>query len=308
MKKILYIARLLPVLLCAVGLTSCDNDENTPAASQGNPVEFKAVIGDAPEANTRSTVDNSFEEGDEISIDILSEMAPKTYKYHNERFIAANPNNAWYHNYTEEGPISEVRAIYPATYSKVLILGGVNFYEVESNQTGDGYKDSDLLYAYSSIYNGGTLQFSHVMTKIVINIMDGGYTGTTEIGSVTLNELSQEMDISLGMGNNITINPLSENVDIQAHKSASPATGAVATFEALIIPGQTISSGTAFATIKVNDNYGDFIYSLGNDITFAQGTRYTFNLKLTSNKTVAVSSIEVDNWGDGGTDIPLVTE
>ena len=70
------------------------------------------------------------------------------------------------------------------------------------------------------------------------------------------------------------------NVDIQAHKSASPASGMVATFEALVIPGQTISQGTQFATIEVNDK--DFAYTLDKDITFAQGTRYTFNLILTS--------------------------
>ena len=56
----------------------------------------------------------------------------------------------------------------------------------------------------------------------------------------------------------------------------------VATFEALVIPGQTISQGTQFATIEVNDK--DFAYTLDKDITFAQGTRYTFNLILTSSR------------------------
>ena len=94
--------------------------------------------------------------------------------------------------------------------------------------------------------------------------------------------------------------PKEGKTNITTHKAATPVDGMVATFEALVIPGQTLTSGTKFATIRVNDTYKDFIYNLNKDITLAQGTQYTFNLTLTSQQTVTVDEITQGNWGNGG--------
>lgn len=296
MKKIRYIIRMLPVLACALALASCDNDEYTATGSGGTPLEFRAVIGDTHEARTRSTVDNSFMEDDMISIDLNSTEEPKYYKYHNGKFIAADSDNAWY---ADETPT--VKAIYPAEkYFSILMGNSVN-YEVSADQTGDNYKDADVLYACDISFEpqNDTLQFQHVMAKIVINIRQGGYTGDANISGVTLSGLYRQTTLALN-GLNFEVQGQSgNNVDIQAHKSASPASGMVATFEALVIPGQTISQGTQFATIEVNDK--DFAYTLDKGITFAQGTRHTFNLILTSEQAVTVSGIEVGDWDNGGT-------
>lgn len=299
MKKIRYIIRMLPVLACALALASCDNDEYTATGSGGTPLEFRAVIGDTPEARTRSTVDNSFIENDMISIGLNSANAPKEYKYHDGRFIAADPDDAWY----ADGTLT-VKAIYPEKYHDILIGNSVN-YDVPTDQTEDGYKDADVLYACDISFEpqNGTLQFQHVMAKIVVNIRQGGYTGDANISGVTLSGLYSQTTLALNGLNFEAQGQSGNNVDIQAHKSASPADGMVATFEALVIPGQKISQGTPFATIKVNGSYKDFAYTLDEDITFAQGTRYTFNLILTSKQAVTVSGIEVGDWGDGGTHV-----
>lgn len=180
-------------------------------------------------------------------------------------------------------------------------MGNSVNYEVSADQTGDNYKDADVLYACDISFEpqNDTLQFQHVMAKIVINIRQGGYTGDANISGVTLSGLYRQTTLAL-IGLNFEVQGQSgNNVDIQAHKSASPASGMVATFEALVIPGQTISQGTQFATIEVNDK--DFAYTLDKGITFAQGTRHTFNLILTSEQAVTVSGIEVGDWDNGGT-------
>lgn len=296
MKKIRYIIRMLPVLACALALASCDNDECTATGSGGTPLEFRAVIGDTPEARPRSTVDNSFMEDDRIFIDLNSANEPKEYKYHDGRFVAADPDMAWYPDGTPA-----VKAIYPAGYSDILTSNSVN-YEVSADQTEDGYEDADVLYACDISFDpqNSTLQFQHVMAKIVVNIRQGGYTGDADISGVTLSRLYSQTTLTF---NDLSVETQGQsgNTDIQAHKSASPAGGMVATFEALVIPGQTISKGTPFATIKVDGSYKDFTYALDKDITFAQGTRYTFNLMLTSEQTVTVGGIEVGGWGSGGT-------
>lgn len=297
MKKIRYIIRMLPVLACALALASCGNDEYTATGSGGTPLEFRAVIGDTPEARTRSTVDNSFIEDDRISIDLNSTEEPKYYKYYNGKFIAADPDDAWYADGTPT-----VKAIYPAEkYFSILMGSSVN-YDVSVDQTGDGYEDADVLYACDSSFDpqNGTLQFQHVMAKIVVNIRQGGYTGDAGISGVTLNGLYSQTTLAF---NDLSVETQNQSgdVDIQAHKSASTASGMVATFEALVIPGQTIIQGTLFATIEVNGSYKDFAYTLDENITFARGTRYTFNLTLTSEQTVTVGGIEVGGWDNGGT-------
>lgn len=284
------------MLACALALASCDNDKYTATGSGGTPLEFRAVIGDTPEARTRSTVDNSFMEDDRIFIELNSANEPKEYKYHDGRFIAADPDMAWYADGTPA-----VKAIYPAKYSDILIGNSVN-YDVSADQTGDNYKDADVLYACDISFNpqNGTLQFQHVMAKLVVNIRQGGYTGDADISGVTLSRLYSQTTLTF---NDLSVETQGQsgNTDIQAHKSASPAGGMVATFEALVIPGQTISQNTPFATIKVNDK--NFAYTLDKDITFVQGTRYTFNLMLTSKQAVTVSGIEVGGWGNGGTHV-----
>ena len=302
MKKIQYPFRLLALLVGAFWLTACGSDEYTSFTTQGTPVEFRATIaGDIPDVATRSTVDNSFEEGDEISLKIESNN-PAVYRYVGDRFVVLNPDEAFYWNMDEVPFLGSVAALYPTTNATKFFSGETAEHYVESNQdTDDGYKKSDLLYAFHDriFSNDEILKFNHVMAKIVINIRQGGYTGNTDLNSVTLHELKQAVDLFYLGAASITMYPRG-TTDIIAHKAATPSTGMVATFEALVIPGQTLVNGAKFATIRVNDTYKDFIYNLNKDITLAQGTKYTFNLTLTSQQTVIVDEITQGDWGYGG--------
>lgn len=303
MKKIQYLSRLLALLAGAFWLTACGSDEYTSFTTQGTPVEFRATIaGDVPDAATRSTVDNSFEEGDEISLKI-EDNNPAVYRYVGGRFVVLNPDEAFYWNIDAQPFLMHVAALYPTTNAAKFFNQEVVEHYVEPNQdTDDGYKKSDLLYAFHKriLSNDEILKFNHVMAKIVINIRQGGYTGNTDPSSVTLHGLNQAVGLKYLRGASIQMYPKEETADITTHKAATPAAGMVATFEALVIPSQTLASGTKFATIRVNDTYKDFIYNLNKDITLAQGTQYTFNLTLTSQQTVTVDEITQGNWGNGG--------
>lgn len=195
-----------------------------------------------------------------------------------------------------------VEALYPATNAvKIFSQAPVEHYVEPNQDTDDGYKKNDLLYAFhDKIFSTTILNFNHVMAKIVINIRQGGYTGNTDLNSVTLHGLKQAVDLFYLGAASIQMYPKGGITDIIAHKAATPSTGMVATFEALVIPGQTLVNGAKFATIKVDGNYKDFIYYLNKGITLAQGTKYTFNLTLTSQQTVTVDEITQGNWGNGG--------
>ena len=302
MKKIQYLSRLLALLAGAFWLTACGSDEYTSFTTQGTPVEFRATIADdVQDAATRSTVDNSFEEGDEISLTI-EDNNPAVYRYVGGRFVVLNPDEAFYWNIDAQPFLMHVAALYPTTNAAKFFNQEVVEHYVEPNQdTDNGYKKSDLLYAfYDRIFSTTILNFNHVMAKIVINIRQGGYTGNTDPSSVTLHGLNQAVDLKYSRGASIKMYPKEGKTNITTHKAATPAAGMVATFEALVIPGQTLASGTKFATIRVNDTYKEFIYNLNKDITLAQGTQYTFNLTLTSQQTVTVDEITQGDWGNGG--------
>ena len=304
MKKMQYLSRLLALLAGSFWITACSNGEDIPPATQEPPMEFWATIADdVPGALTRSTVDNSFEEGDLIALNI-QDYFPKNYQYVSGRFVVQNPAEA---EYWDGAPfILDVKAVYPASYSGLLSNGYLpSLYTVEKDQSSDdSYKGCDLLYAYSQELQqrNPTLPFRHILSKIVINIRQGGYTGNADISSVTLHGLTEQANVRVN-GMNWTIGFSSHSgttTDIAAHKATTPSTGMVATFEALVIPGQTLANGVKFATIKVDGNYKDFIYNLNKEIILAQGTKYTFNLTLTSQQTVTVNSITAGDWGDGG--------
>ncbi len=288
---------ILFLLAAALLLAACTQDEYT-AATQGEPLEFRAVIGNTSGTSTRATVDNSFDTGDRIALDIRGDNNPKTYEYRDGRFIAADPNDALYHDYAAEGGTS-IKAVYPATHSDVLRSAGFT-YTVPTDQTATGYEEADVLYANAFIYEEKTpLQFQHATAKVVVNIRNSSYTEGAEIEGVALNGLYAQAEIIFG--DYFFFYQMSGTTNIQTHRADTPASGAAATFEALVIPGQTISSGTTFATITVTKDGSKktLTYSPDKDITFTQGTRHTFNLTLTQYGIVGDITVDNINWETG---------
>lgn len=129
------------MLAGAFWLTACGSDEYTSFTTQGTPVEFRATIaGDVPDAATRSTVDNSFEEGDEISLTI-EDNNPAVYRYVGGRFVVLNPDEAFYWNIDAQPFLMHVAALYPTTNAAKFFNQEVVEHYVEPNQdTDDGYK------------------------------------------------------------------------------------------------------------------------------------------------------------------------
>ena len=66
-------------------------------------------------------------------------------------------------------------AIYPKQYNSTDIAYGVNSFSVLETQDDEGYKKSDLMYAYkdnTKNSSGGTIKltFSHLLSKIIIKL------------------------------------------------------------------------------------------------------------------------------------------
>ena len=145
------------LLLCLAvfALAACTQDEltDTPSSTSQTLEIASATIARAEgdEATTTNagtgTVDGKWVEGDEITVLFIGNYATAIYKYSNGSFTSDNPINC-------NGQTEFVRAwtnygvtTSPESYTPV----GWN---VQKDQSGEGYRQSDFLYAQSSGYVG----------------------------------------------------------------------------------------------------------------------------------------------------------
>ncbi len=279
-----------------VGFAACTQDELTGDTGKGQyPLTLTATV--AGGADTRATVEGTWEEGNAITL-VISENK-YTYQYGTDNAWTSSTPYFW-----KEGD----DAISVSAYS----FGGkaTGDYAVQADQNADdGYQSSDLLYAPAvEVAHGkeAALTFYHQTAKVVVNVTNNGYLsgGTNDNVSMTINGLStsasftspttQTGTIWAGTWSNHSSNPQ----DITPHK-AETTNGYAATFEALVIP-QTVSAESTLFQFYVGD-VGPFRYTVSTeDITWETGKKYTYNVTIIGKAEVVVNSVTQGNWGDGG--------
>lgn len=256
--------------------TSCstDEDDGTTLPDGKYPVTFTASVNGLT-ATRATTVDNEWEGSENVAIQIGSTV--KRYTVGQGGILtAADAANTFY--WQSSGETKSVSAWYCGDGSTGA--GGSNIsaiptsWEVKTDQSGDGYQQSDFLYApaTSIAFNsstGGTansLAFHHQTAKVIINIKSAeAATDASAIESVVIghdNNLSLKGTYSMPTGNNTvgTWTPTTGTDDMgtiiakkltTAGTLAGGTTTALASYAALVIPQDM--KGKKFIAITLSD-------------------------------------------------------
>ncbi len=179
MKKILTLAVIATTLLSAACSKSDDGGTyDTPLAVQIDPTIPDPTL--FPKASTRVT-DTDFETGDKIGVTITMEddksafLSNKEFSFDGANFTA--PGTLWY---DDANLASTLFAYYPyqagATHPTE--------FSVQTDQSGDNYKASDLLIGFKTGVKPEKkvdLTFKHKMTRVIIRVTNGSGSDITEI-------------------------------------------------------------------------------------------------------------------------------
>lgn len=295
MRKMKY---MLFFTLATFALAACTQDDITSpvmGVEEVTPLTLTATI--AGGADTRATVDNDWEGGEKIALQV---NVGDYYDYTVDQDGNMTGNYYWL-----DGDNVNIQGFCPSR-----LIDNNMVWTVGSTQNDDTvYRNSDLLCSSMIPVDKNAdvkyLNFYHQTAKLVVNVKNEGYLsgGTNSAISMFIGE-NDNIKISgtftrIINGTAGRWNTASGTSDTITPHKATTTNGCAATFEALVIP-QTVSTGTLFQ-FTVGD-VGPFRYEVpAGGITWNAGMEYTYNVTLKAeNQTVTINSITAGGWGDGG--------
>ena len=307
----------LPLLLWAALFTACTQDEADIPQSHFL-LELTASMA---ESNTRATSDGTWKGGEKVAVLATNHNGGgATYTYTASTTGELTPEDITKAHYWATGEVSKsVWALYyeDETADNVAWNGSSSFsgtWSVQSNQTGDGYQKSDLLWAVKSTVNAGNqanLTFRHQVAKVVIHIIDNDFTqaekdkfkgvsiidyplsGTWSIIALDLLDLNWVHSES-DKGDIIPYNLGPQKITRNGKEITT-----FTSYEALVLPGEVIYNKKIFKFSF--DGYAPFYYTHSNDlISWGYGDVYTYCIEINSTGAVTVGSVTQGNWGNGG--------
>lgn len=267
-------AFLLPVLL----FSSCAPGEETGLSDGKYPITFTAQV-DGRTA-TRATSDNSWTGGEEVAVQIGSEV---------KRYVAATDNTLsaadgvtpWYWQNTTE--TKTVSAWYP--YSDAKPADGA--LKVKADQSGYGYGLSDHLEAAETTvtFAGPALTFKHRTAKVVVTLKAGDGVSAGDLSGATVKFL------------NLTGVEGDNGTEITSKKET--ANGST-TYAALLIPQQIQNQKFIQVTIGTGDAARDYYYTPtgDNDANLEAGKQYTYTITVKKTGLEVVANTSVSWSGD----------
>lgn len=298
-KTIVMKARLFLFAAAALILAACSNSEADEPVVNNEIRLFTKVAGSTRAANTLQGT--QFANGTTISVQVTDEATSGAVTYDLATYTADGSG----------GLSASTPQYYPASGSGVTIkayhpAGAAESFSVQTDQSGnDNYNASDLMWAtpLTGVTSGSdnhTLSFSHLMSKIVVQLATGTGLLDDEINAAT---------VKLGNADLITGGTFSTVDGTFTAAGSGSGTYTIATnagtsaHAAIIVPqsvaGKTISVAIGGATKS---------YTIPDEVVFAAGKVYTYT--LTVNKTGLTVSSTITDWTapDGWSDpTPSVT-
>ena len=293
---------LLAVLAFATACTQDELTDNPSATSQTLEIASATIArAEGDEATTTDagtgTVDGNWVEGDEITVWFNDfNYTTATYEYRNGDFTSDNPIDC-------NGQTANAQAW--TNYNVTTNIMGPTGWKVKADQSGEGYRQSDFLYANTLQYEVGAgtpvnFTFYHQTAKIVVHVRNSGIVeGKTGLcmkvgddniciyGNVSLFD---ETMIWSQPDTPSTITPYN-----LGQQPMSDGTTSLVSFGALVIP-QTISEGQTLFTFTVDEQTYTYTVPTGG-ITWNAGTEYTYN--VTIGYEFKVDAEQSTNWNEG---------
>ena len=296
MDRLSDLKRMILLLLAGI-LSACSHDDLTETRPEGNgePLVLTAVMADAT-TGTRATPDNSWEGTETVIVEVIDNYdnttTPDWTQAKRGIYTASTDGKLTFTSGTQSTWLSDnetklVRAWHYGDNSTTLSSS----WSVQTNQTGDNYANSDLLFAQTTVIGRQeiALKFYHQVAKVVVHVRNvGPVYGSHEV-SVTIGEMN-----NIVMNGTVSTDNISENYlnwtpgstmgTITAYSlgpkplASDENETSLASFAALVIP-QTVSS---------------------TEITWEAGHSYTYEVTIMKENRVTVDNITVSGWDNGG--------
>ena len=197
---------------------------------------------------------------------------------------------------------SDVYAYYP--YSETIKDVNEYYFDLATDQTGEGYELSDFLWAKAECVaqaDGAiNLQMQHVMSKLIVKIVAGeDYVGSLpEDATVLLHSTVANANINLENGA-VSKHPYSGAESIKMRNlglRTSDGEKAVV-YEAVVVP-QMLESSVPLLEI----NSKSVSYLIEDPFNFRPGVVYTYTVALNTSTTSIKVDIgcELEDWNNGG--------
>lgn len=305
-------------LLLAGILSACSHDDltETRPAENGEPLVLTAVMADTT-TGTRATPDNSWEGTETVIVEVIDNYDNTTNPDWTQAkkgiYTAGTDGKLTFVSGEQSSWLSDnetklVRAWHYGNNSE----DRSDSWSVQTNQTGDNYAKSDLLFAQATVSGRQeiALKFYHQVAKVVVHVRNvGPVYGSNEV-SVTIGDINNivmngtvstdNMD-----GNYLKWTPGNTMGTITAYSlgpqplASDENETSLASFAALVIP-QTVESLLPYLVIK-NGSASYPCYS-STEITWESGHSYTYEVTITIESGVWVNNIIVSPWTeqDGG--------
>lgn len=296
MKKFFFFAAVASVMLTAC---SSDNDEANVANDGQIRLTTQNVMNQTRSAN-QSLQLTQFANDETVGIflvenvsgtptlsggNVTSYAQPLTYTADG----AGNLSNTQY--WPKDGNGLYIYGVYPATAATAYNAAGVTF-TVQADQSSDvNYMASDLMTGAPTsnpVARQSTtvpLTFTHLLTKVNVNLTAGNGFVADDLTSATVTLLSLKPTTTFNVQNTTVGTPSGDAIDIVAGTGANTS--------AIIVPAQSVAAATSF--IKVTVGGGDYIYKMGTATTFTAQKVYTYNLTV-SKTGLTLSTASINNW------------
>ena len=260
---------------CLMAASCSDGtDDGTTLPDGKYPMTFTASVGGL--TATRATPDNSWAGGEEVAIQIGSEVKKYTAANDGSLTIAEN-GTPFYWQTTSD---ITVNAWYPYSTTKPTVAE----LRVKANQSeGNNYQSSDYLEAVDATVTFNTpaaLIFKHRTAKVVVTLKAG--EGVTDVANAAVTFVNQTgVD---GGGTEVT--PKNETID------------GVTTYTALVIP-QQMKDKKFIAVTLTNGNTYYYTPAQDNDANLQSGRQHTYDITVKHGYLEVSTNTGGSVWGDG---------
>ena len=255
-------------------LVSCQQEENETLTPANSRITISPVITRATEVN--------FETGDKIGVTIIQNG---DFVYAENKLMTFNDgvfagDLLWY---PEGNDKSQIVAYYPYREGNTPTS-----FSVEADQT-TGYGASDLMAASNKdvlpTVNTITMNFKHLLTKLVINVtkeIEANITSIALKGSIP----TATLDLAA-----LTV---TADANVAATNITAQVVEANKTYRALIVP-QTVA-----LTLEVATSDGKTLSQKLTSTTLAQGGQYSVNIRVLPDDIEVKLIGDIENWTDEG--------
>ena len=264
----------LTFIFAAALLVSCQQEEKETMTPANSSITISPVITRATEVN--------FETGDKIGVTIIQ----------NDDFVYAENKQMTFNDgvfagdllwYPEGNDKSQIVAYYPYREGNTPTS-----FSVEADQT-TGYGASDLMAASNKdvlpTVNTITMNFKHLLTKLVINVtkeVEANITSIALKGSIP----TATLDLAA-----LTV---TADANVAATNITAQVVEANKTYRALIVP-QTVA-----LTLEVATSDGKTLSQKLTSTTLAQGGQYSVNIRVLPDDIEVKLIGDIENWTDEG--------